>query len=352
MEKSRILGIGIGRAGNVLLDTFLRKDKRYVGLFVNTAYNDMNGLKTLNPERNVHVFPATNGSGRNRDVAKEYLKNDIQGLADKVAMYPLQDLVIIFFSLDGGTGSGIAPTFANMLRRTCPNKKINLIGIIPDFSKGDKTAFENTIACWNEIAKLSENGIVDDIKFIDNSKRKNFELINEKAIEDLNNSFNMNGECSDGSIDNRDSMVFNTAKGYGFILNLDKKYRTIKDAIDNAIEDSVFAKPNSYTCDYIGVSLNDFEVMDTLNEFEYLTTSYKAKNNIHNTIVLGGCEEPSEIIETIKIAYDELLEKSKSKTKNNRTIIDLENKTNKTEKVAIKTTFTSEEYDNLFDDLF
>lgn len=354
MEKSRIMGIGIGRAGNVVLDKFLNKDKRYVGLFVNSAINDLNGLKMVDMNRNVYVFPATSGSGRDRKIAKDYLKNDVQGLADKVAKYPLQDTVIIFFSCDGGTGSGIAPTFAQVLRRTCPNKKINLIPIIPDFNKGDKLALENTLDCWNEIAQLSKNNIVDDIKFVDNSKRKNFEQINEKLVIDLDNSFTMNGECEEGSIDDNDSKVFNTAKGYGLILNLDGKYRSIRDAIDNALEDTVFAKPNDYVCDYMGISLKDYEVSKALEEFEYLTTSYKAKNPNHNTIVLGGCKEPSEIIETIKMAYDEIIERAttKNKNKNDRTIIDIEKTDIKKENVKIKTTFTSEEYNNLFDDLF
>jgi hypothetical protein len=324
-----------------------------VGLFINSAYEDTKGLEKFDVEKNAYLFPATSGTGRDREVAKEYLKDHVQSLADTVARYVIQDVVIIYFSMDGGTGSGITPTFAQVLKRTCPNKKINLVGIIPDFNRADKLALKNTLSCWNEIAELSKQNIIDDIKFIDNSKRKTYEQINKKAIDDIVFSFNMNGKCEYGSIDDNDAKRANTAKGYGLILNLDGKYRDIKDAIDNALEDSVFAKPNSFQCIYLAVSLKDFDVLQAVEQFESDETAYVANNSTHNTIVLGGCDEPTEIIENIKIAYDDLLEKSKSRGTIRRTTYNIDDKKEKKEKNKdLKTEFTSEELDNLFDDLF
>jgi hypothetical protein len=366
MQKTKIMGIGIGRAGNVILNEFLKKDRRYSGLFVNSAYGDVDGLEKFDINKNAFLFPATSGTGRDRNLAKEMLKDHVQSLADTVARYPLQDVVTIFFSLDGGTGSGIVPVFTKVLKRTCPSKKINLVGVIPDFNRADKIALENTLACWSEIAEIAETKItvkgndgtevkvdvLDDIKFIDNSKRKTFELVNRKAIEDLDYSFTMNGKCEFGSIDDNDAKRTTTAKGYGLILNLDGKYRDIKNAIDNALEDTVFAKPNSFACNFLAVSLKDFDVLEAVEQFEVNETAYMANNEKHNTIVLGGCDEPTEIIETIKIAYDDFLEKGKNKSKIRRTTFDIKNKETEKEDRDLKTNFTTDEFDTLFDDLF
>lgn len=367
MNKTKIMGIGIGRAGNVLLNEFLKKDKRYKGLFVNTAISDTRGLEKFDINKNAYIFSATSGSGKDRDFAKEMLKDDIQGLADSVARYPIQDTVIIFFSLDGGTGSGITPIFTKMLKLTCPNKKINLIGVIPDFDKADKLSLKNTMACWNEITELSDttvkvkqsNGssaeldIINDIKYIDNSKRETYKAVNIKAINDLDCAFTMTGECEYGSIDDNDAKRFNTAKGYGLILELDKKYHKIKDAIDNALADTVFAIPNQYICNYMGISLKDFDILEAKEQFDYTAAVYVAKNSTHNTMVLGGCDEPSEIIETIKEAYDMVDEKIKGRNKTKGTIIDLKSTTkNIADTSELKTSFTSEELDDIMKDLF
>lgn len=368
MDIKRILNIGMGGCGNTIIDELLSRDKRYVGLFVNSAFGDFEDLKNFDIDKNAFLFSGTDGTGRNQDVALEILRDQVQSLVDTVLRYQFQDVINIYISMDGGTGAGIAPSFTKALRRFVNDKKkINMICIAPNINKADKTSLQNTIKCWNSISELIntkiickdkvERNVLNDIKIIDNSKRKSYTEINKELINMIFESHNMNGKCEYGSIDDKDAKIFNNAEGYGIILSLDGKYTDTNKAIDLAIQDSIFAIPSSFKCDYLGISITDFDGMDIKQNFEVNTTTYYATNkNKRNTLVLGGCSEPTDLIETIQTAYELILEKEKtSNNKTKTTIIDInipKNKTNEPKSSMVKTEYTSEEMDDLLKDLF
>lgn len=352
MNKRKMLLIGCGKAGNKLVNEMLKKDGRYTGLFVNTAYNDMAKLEKFN-EDNAFLFSGTNGSGRNRSLAQDYVKQQIQSLVDLVTSYPMQDVITVFTSADGGTGSGITPMLIRLLKLTYVKKKldrkINLVAIMPDYENDDRVAFENSIAFWNEIMQIKDE-CIDDIKFIDNSKGSNFAEINDKVVELLNNSYSMNGESDEGDIDDRDAKMFNTEKGFGLVLTLSDEYKDAKTAIDRAIKDSVFALPNSYECNYLGISVkkDSYSLKEIRSCFETVyKTTYRTNNTKHNTIVLGGCEVSSEVIEMIKVRLDELNNKAIKRESSDKYIVEMENMTHKKEETDKKATFTEEELDDI-----
>lgn len=369
MNKSKIMGIGIGRAGNVLLNEFLHRDKRISGLFVNSSAGDLEDLDMFDINKNAFLFPMINGSGRDRNYAKSFLKAEVQSLADMVSKYPIQSDIFVFFSLDGGTGSGIAPLFLKILKRTCPTKTINVFGILPDYNKVDKISLENSINCWNELSDVAgeeykykdkdgkeiKTNIVNNIMFIDNSRRKTFHEINKKAIDDIFNAFNMNGKCDDGSIDDSDARRTLTNSGYGVILTLNNiKNQSIKEAIEEAKRDSVFALPTEFTCNYLAISTKDYYPTDLIPYFQFEETKYVALNKEHNTIVLGGCNEPTYCIDSLKMIYDSIINKGDRRKEIKRSHIDLESNNDviNIEVTEVKTSFTAKELDNLFEDLF
>lgn len=355
MNKRKMLLIGCGKTGNKLVNEMLKKDGRYTGLFVNTAYNDMVNLEKFS-EDNAFLFSGANGSGRNRNVAKEYVKNQIQSLVDTICAYPMHDVITIFTSADGGTGSGMTPMLIQLLKMTYDTKKldrkINLVAVMPDYDNDDKVAFENSIEFWNEIMKIKDK-CIDDIKFVDNSKGKTFAEINSRVVELLNNAYSMNGEHDEGDIDDKDAKVFNTEKGFGLVLTLSDDYKDPTKAIDEAIKNSIFALPNSYDCNYLGISIKEdsYSLKDVRNCFDTVyKTTYRTKNKKHSTIVFGGCNVPSEVIEMIKTKLDDINEKSVKRESNNSMIIDVEseNVTHKKESSkGNKATFTEDEIEDI-----
>lgn len=361
MNKRRMLLIGNGKTGNKLVNEMIKKDSRYTGLFVNTAYNDMAKLEKFSDD-NAFLFPSANGSGKNRNIAKEYVKGQIKSLVDTIASYPLHDTIVIFTSADGGTGSGVTPMLIQLLHKTFMmkdlNRSINLVAVIPDCNNEDKVSFENTIEFWNEIVAIKDE-CLNDIKLVDNSKGQTYAEINERVTDELNRAYSMNGEHDEGDIDDADAKKFNIEKGFGLVLPLDNKFRYAKEAIDSALDNSIFAIPNSYECNYLGISLveGDFKINDVRNCFDTVyKTTYRTYNNKHNTIVLAGCDAPSEIIENIKESLDEINNKNlKRENKSKDLTIDLKDTTNKKNKSKEKATFTEDELDDIasaLEDLF
>lgn len=375
MNKRQILLIGCGKAGNRLINEIMEKEPLLTGLFVNTSYDDMAKLSKVN-EENVFLFSSANGSGRNRNIAQQYVKDQVKSLVDAIIRFPVHNNIYIFTSADGGTGSGITPAICQLLRATFKSqnldRKINLVAIMPNQKIDDRLAFENAIGFWNDIVmerkdkqgnKFTIKDELDSIKLIDNTKGSNYTEINAKAVRDIVNSFNMNGTHDEGDIDDRDSKTFNTEKGFSLILTLPSGFNNAKEAIDKAIEDTVFAKPDNYNCNYIGISLNekDYMIEDVRNCFDKVyKTTYKTYNpKGHNTVVLSGCATPNEIITTIQQKLEELNSDKDDDSEKVDLTVNLTNTINKSETKTTtketKMTFTDADLDDIasaIDDLF
>lgn len=333
--KRNVLLVGCGKAGNKMINEMMEKDSSYVGLFVNSSYNDMVGLSKFNKE-NAFLFSSADGSGRDRTIAQKYVTDQIKPLVETILKYPMHDVITIFCSADGGTGSGITPTMIALLKQTIKSKnldkKINLVAIMPDTGLEDRIAFENSISFWNEISKIRKV-YIDDIKLIDNSTRdNNYSAINKDAVNSLHNSLNMNGQHDIGDIDSKDSFKFNTAKGFSIVLTLKDGFNSAKEAVDDAINNCVFALPNSYECDYIAISVKEdsYNVDDIKRCFDTVyKTTFKTYQSKHNTVVLSGCSIPSEVIQNIKIKLDYINDEVKVRREEEDLIIDLNAPVNK-----------------------
>lgn len=378
MNKMKCLIIGCGKAGNKITNEILAGDKsgQLVGLFVNTSYNDMANLSKRTDD-NTFLFTSTNGSGRDRSIAQSYVKDQIKALITAITNFPLRDNVYIITSADGGTGSGITPMICQLLRNAFDSKgldrKINLISIMPNQKTDDPLAFENAIGFWNDIVKIRKDKqgnefsikdkCLDSIKIVDNTKGKNYSDINSRLVQSLLNSFNMNGVHDEGDIDDKDSFKFNTEKGFSIILNIPSGYNTAKEAIDKAISDCIYAVPDNYNCNYLGISLTeeDYLIEEVRDCFPIVNkTTYRTYNNSkHNTVVLSGCAEPNELITNIAQKLEDLktgiTEDSKPKDLTINIEEDNNNKAPKKPKVKTSVSFSESELDDIassLDDLF
>lgn len=326
MNKRKMLLIGCGKTGNKLVNDMMVKDSRYAGIFVNSSYGDMANLPKFNQETNAFLFPGTNGSGKDPALAEEFVKGNLKSLVDMVVGYPLQDTIVILTSADGGTGSGTTPMLATLLKhtfmkRSLINKKINIVAVAPDIKNNDKVSFENTIRFWDKMIDLTkkvkfkvgdtivEDPIINDIRIVDNSKGMGYKDINARVVEALDNSYSMNGVHDDGEIDDRDARIFSTTNGFGLVLSLKSGFENASEAVDDAIKNCIFALPNSYKCQNIGVSLreDDYLIEDVLSCFKDVkNTVYKTYNNKHNTVVLAGCTKMDEVITNINNKLEEM----------------------------------------------
>ena len=314
MDRSRILAIGCGGCGNSQLSTLMDLDIRYSGIFMNTNLSEMENLKHFDRTRRSFYIANADGTGKDRNVAERYIKEDAPKFVEMIQRYVNQDYVLLMGSMNGGTGSKAIIILSKLIKKFCPNKSINIITTFPDINLSD-IDYENTIDTWNELIKLknSKNKIIDSIQFIDNNKSSNLQQINVKAMKELNDSLDIVG----GNLDASDSRKVHTSNGYKVILHLDPRTKDTKEAINQAMKSSMFYTPENFECNVMigNINTNIFDLQLIKSTFEaYDFTKFNHDATKSNIIVLGGCDLPTEGIELTKEALKELQRKKKQRT--------------------------------------
>ena len=324
MEKSKMLLVALGQGAGNIVDGLLSKNKRYNGLFFNSSLFDIKPLKNAIIDKNVYLYPGTDGSGRDRTKSKEMINDNVNAIGTFLRKYPQMETIVVFSTMAGGTGSGAIKTFIKIAKAVIPTAKINVVAILPSL-KEDELAFKNTIECWNDINSVMD--MVNDVKFVDNNKRNTYKEINKEVVDSLDLSYNIIGIHPDGNIDNKDSFRINTADGTGLILKLYDGVKDAKTAVDLAIENSVFVQPDIYDCDYLGINLkvDGYDPNEVAKCFEVYKSTYITYNSNNNIVVLGGCETPTEAIKLIKISLDEKNKRKAARSRKRSVIIDLDN---------------------------
>ncbi|MFQ9615162.1 MAG: cell division protein FtsZ [Clostridium butyricum] len=342
MEKIKMLLIALGQGAGNIVDGLLSKNKRYNGLFFNSSLFDIKPLKNAVMDKNVYLYPGTDGSGRDRSRSREMISDNVSGIGTLLRKYPQTEAIVIFSTMAGGTGSGAVKTFIKIAKAAIPNAKVNVVAILPSL-KEDELAFKNTIECWNDINSVMD--MVNDVKFVDNNKRNTYKEINKEVIDSLDLAYNIIGIHPDGNIDNKDSFRINTADGTGLVLKLYDGVKDAKTAVDLAIENSVFVQPDIYDCDYLGINLkiDGYDPNEVSKCFEVYKSTYITYNNDNNIVVLGGCETPIEAIKLIKLSLDEKNKRKAARSRKRSVMIDIDDNYEKNEEISI---------DNFLDDDF
>lgn len=346
MEKSNILALGLGGCGNSQLSEFLGLDKRYTGIFMNTNMSEMEHLKHFDRNRRCFYVPNADGCGADRSLSELYIKDEAPKFAEMIKKFT-QDTIIMFASMDGGTGSKAMTMMALMIKKLCPDKSINLVPTIPSLDS-TTVSFDNTIETWNEIVDLKSHGIIDSIMFIDNNKLEDEKEINVLAMKELHLGISI----SENNVDTKDSLRAHTCSGYKVILNLDNNISDLEKSCDLAIGKSMFYTPESLECNILIGRINDrFSKKEIENKFQgYDFRKINVDNKSKNMLILGGCDMPKEAIELIREAKKDL-----EKRKSNRVIEDLDDlkiRTQKKEKKAQYEQTSSKIESNELNDLF
>lgn len=352
MDKSKLLLVSIGQGGSNIVDGMLSKNKRYNGLFINSSIGDIKPLKNAKLDKNVFIYPGADGSGRDRVKSEEMFLENTNTLGMLLRRFPQTEVVVVFASMSGGTGSGSISKFIQLTKKALPTAKINVVAILPSLTE-DELSLRNSLECWNDLNKVIN--LISDIKLVDNSKRNSYAEINKEVIDSLDLAYNIMGVHQDGTIDQNDSKRINTAEGYGLVIKLGDDFTTSKEAIDNAIENSVFAQVDNYDCDYLGINIkpDNYNIQKIAEEFEVFKTTYKTYNSKENYLVLGGLEMPTECVELIKMTLDDKTKKKGLRTKTRQVIIDIDdevkNKNDESPKI-VDIYDEDEDFDDLFDD--
>ena len=161
----KIAVLGIGNAGNQVAN--LATANQIESFCVNTSERD---LDTIDQGISVFLFGNSEGAGKDRGVAKNYVKTQYSALLNNEIFDSFitdKDIIFIVSSTGGGTGSGVSIILSDILSRVYQNKVFINIGILPLLSESIG-AQRNTLEFFKELKNLNKSYML-----YDNNKYKN-----------------------------------------------------------------------------------------------------------------------------------------------------------------------------------
>lgn len=348
MKKSSILAIGCGGAGNRLLNEFLSLDRRYTGIFMNTNMAEMENLEHFDRERRCFYIPNADGTGKNRDLAEQYIKDEAAKFIEMIKKFTNQDHIIFLTSANGGTGSKASVLLPRLIKKACPNKTISLIATFPSIDESD-IDFENSLDFWEEVKECRKRKFIDNVQFIDNNKPYDEDEINRLAMKMLDDSFNI----MEGKLDSSDVTRYHVCKGYNVALKLDEEFDSVKRAVSQAISKSVYFIPDNLECDVLIGNVNKeahslSDIKDRIECFDF--SKFNTKTEGDTLLLIAGCVMPTDAVELVQESLNEIKNRrSKRQIEEEVIITRTKKKKDKVEETS-SSRVTAEDLEDIYND--
>lgn len=322
--------IGVGNAGNQVASL----SKELLGMQAVAINCSEKDLETLPDTIDKLLIGDAKGAGKVRKDAKLFLKDKIMNLlnSDIILSMMENDVIFVVSSTGGGTGSGIAPVFADILRKTFPDTQVILIGILPTLREVLSTQ-ANTLEYLEELYSSDVQPtymLYDNEKYAKQPTHTMMTSINESIVRDLevlSGKFQTTTKFT--SIDEKDMSKITGTPGRMVVFGVrDLKESLLDDkTVDELLVDA--AKTTTHVgfqrdlkVHRIGVITNCNErIMQTIDndmpavkayigtpieEFEHVVVNEdsRAANNVF--VVASGLSKINERIRRIKDRVEEI----------------------------------------------
>ena len=183
--------IGVGNTGNQIAS--VAKERLDIpAMAINSSAKDLSSVaEGVECYLMANADGTSQGAGKNRNLAKEYLKDSIiKFLSDaKTQEFPVVlDVVFIVASTGGGTGSGTAPLLLNIMADRYPDTLFILVGVGPVASEA-LSAQVNTLEYLNELYTNLPNArymLYDNDNYAKDPSYVMMEKVNEEVVQDIN----------------------------------------------------------------------------------------------------------------------------------------------------------------------
>ena len=146
--------IGVGNTGNQIASLAQTKIENMPVVAINSSQKDLDTIpETVKKFLITDKKGESQGAGKNRTLAKTYLKDSILALINDQEMKAFcstLEVVFVCGSTGGGTGSGVTPLLLSALSQIYPDTLFILIGIGPVESEA-LTAQVNTLEYLKEL---------------------------------------------------------------------------------------------------------------------------------------------------------------------------------------------------------
>ena len=261
--------IGIGNAGNQIAS--LANEKLQMdAIAINSSERDLDTI--TNPNVIKKIIGDSKGAGKNRTEAKAFLKGSVIEMItseDFVEFMKEKEYVIVVSSTGGGTGSGTAPVFEEILKQSNPNVNFILIAVLPTLSEALSTQV-NTLEYLKELYEASSDTtymLYDNEKASHLPSYEMMDTINAAIVEDLRVlTGEYNYPTKYASIDEKDMSVILTTSGRlmvaGVTKGLDEKTLDTKAIDDLVIDDFKKNYHAEYNRDKVIMRMGIISVLD------------------------------------------------------------------------------------------
>ena len=241
------------------------------------------------------VFGDSAGSGKDRSIAKGFVKNNIKDLfreADFKSFMEEVDIVFVVNSTGGGTGSGMGPILTDILRgyyAKDENKVFINIGILPTLGES-VGAQRNTIEYLKEMSELGGSFMLFDNETRSNlATNKQMDIIN---MEIVNMISIIRGDMSHsspyGMIDDKDMRKIVSMPGMIFM-----------DVLTSIFEDTVTEDIDQLMLKHIAqescmTKVDNDKIVKRLGFIAYLTSELHERFNENLPAIREQFGEPIE----------------------------------------------------------
>jgi tubulin-like protein CetZ len=207
--------LGVGQAGGNIAE--IAATMGFPAALINT--NPRDGMVNTRVEKKFFV-PGYNGAGQDRSVGFKAVNEHYREIIEFVKRSFTKDLrlLLVAFSADGGTGSGMSPILIDLLLDHLPGIKVGAITVVPERNvlAGNRI---NAAECLEEVSKIEK---LSSVFLVDNdqmrrmhpqaSKQQIYLSSNHQAIQAIYNVFQITKKSSFfGNFDETDLMnILNT----------------------------------------------------------------------------------------------------------------------------------------------
>jgi len=322
--------LGVGQAGGNIAE--IASSMGFQTALINT--NQRDGLVNTRVEKKYFV-PGYNGAGQDRSIGLRAVNENYRDMIDFVQKsFKKIRLLLVAFSTDGGTGSGMSPLLIDLLLDQLPGVKIGAIAVVPDRNvlAGNRI---NAAECIEEISKIDS---LSSVFLVDNdqmrklnpqsSKHQIYLSSNHQVMEAIHTVLQVTKKSSFyGNFDETDLMNILGTRGVTIISSAAvtdaKTTSDVSSKIQKSWANSIFCPVESTGVIRAGLIYEGPENMAKLinvpaifervgEPLELFEGTYISESDPIVTTILAGLPFPSRRM----LALEETLEKNKDRLQN------------------------------------
>lgn len=322
--------LGVGQAGGNIAE--IAATLGFQTALINT--NQRDGLVNKRVEEKYFV-PGYNGAGQDRSIGLRAVNENYREMIDFVKhSFKNIRLLLVAFSTDGGTGSGMSPLLIDLLLDQLPGIRVGAIAIVPERNvlAGNRI---NTAECIGEISKIEG---ISSVFLVDNdqmrklnpqsSKHQIYHDSNHQVMEAINNVMKVTQKSSFyGNFDETDLMNILLTRGVTIISSATitdaKTTSDVSSKIHQSWANSIFCPVESTGVIRAGLIyegpenmsklINIPAIFDRIGEpLELFEGTYISESDPTITTILSGLPFPARRL----LSLEETLEKNKDRLQN------------------------------------